>query len=128
MSYDPARICPTIVGYSYRTDAGLSRVAMTDGVIRQRRLWSNARATLNLRFVFSLEELAAAEAFLAEVGADWWPVSLITGQGGGAPALHVVRITGDPEVRALGNAQRYELLLTVETQDGLPPGDGSSSS
>ena len=126
MAFDPARICPTVTGYSYRTDAGLVRTPMTDGVIRQRRRWRNARATLNLRFVFDLEELAAADAFLAEVGADWWTITLLTGQGGATPVLHTVRLTADPEVRAVAGAARYEYLLTVETQ-GETAWAGSSS-
>lgn len=114
-AHDPARLCPTVTGYRYRSDAGLSRVPMTDGVIRQRRLWTNARATLGLRFVLTLAEIEAAEAFLEAQGGDWFTLRLVTGQGGGAPALHLVRMTEDSQIRALNNLSHYELLLTVET-------------
>lgn len=128
MSYDPDRLCPTVTGYRYVTDAGLLRVPMSDGVIRQRRMWLNARTVLDVRFILTLDELAAAEAFLYEVGADWWTMNLVTGQAGGMPTLHTVRLLADPQVRALANAPRFELLLSVETQGETGGDDGGSSS
>lgn len=124
MSYDPARWCPTVTGYRARTDAGLSRVPMTDGVIRQRRLWRTARQELGLRFVFSREEVIAAEAFIASVGADWWPLRLALDPDD-PEALTTVRLLADPEIKALNGSRYFEYLLTVETQGAVPAGSSS---
>lgn len=126
MSFDPARLCPTVTGYRYVTDAGLVRTSMEDGVIRQRRQWAAARLTLDLRFVLSLEEVYAADAFLAEIGPEWWTINLITGYQGGAAELHTVRLISNPRLAAVDKTPYYEYLFTVETAPNGPQAESSS--
>lgn len=117
MACDLDSICPTVIGYGYAPDAGLSRVEMQDGVIRQRRRWTNARYTMNLRFTFTLECLTAADEFLESVGGGWFTMSLITGKTGPDPVIHTVRLVNDPVVRMMSGKRMFEYLMTVETQD-----------
>lgn len=111
------KVCPTVVGYGYAPDAGLSRVEMQDGVIRQRRKWSNGRYTINLRFEFTQECLTAADAFFEETGSDWFTIALITGKTGPDPVIHTVRLVDNPNVRMMSGQRMFEYLITVETQD-----------
>ena len=124
MSFDPARLCPTVVGYSYRTDAGLVRTPMTDGVIRQRRQWITARQELTLRFVLSREEVIAAQAFISSVAADWWSLPLARDPGQPA-ALTIVRLLADPQIKLLAGSPYFEYLLSVETQGAALTGSSS---
>ena len=123
--YRLSALCPTVTGYHYRTDAGLVRTPMTDGVIRQRRRWTTARQELALRFVLDSEELRAAAEFWDTMGPDWFTMSLVTGRAVG-PSLHTVRLIADPQVKAMTVSRHFEYLLTVET-NGFNPAEGSSS-
>ena len=113
--------CPTVTGYSYSPDAGLVRTEMTDGVVRQRRKWGTVRNVLNLRFVLTPAELAAADLFFETAGGDWFTCTMVSGLGGGTPSMHQIRLIDNPTVRAVANAQRYEYLVKVETQGGALP-------
>lgn len=113
--------CPTVTGYSYSPDAGLVRTEMTDGVVRQRRKWGTVRNVLNLRFVLTPQELAAADLFFETTGGDWFTCTLVSGLGGGTAATHQIRLIDNPTVRAVANAQRYEYLVKVETEGGALP-------
>lgn len=125
--------CPTVTGYSYSPDAGLVRTEMTDGVVRQRRKWGTVRNVLNLRFVLTPQELAAADLFFETAGGDWFTCALVSGLGsfeGENPVTHKVRLIDNPTVRAVANAQRYEYLIKVETDpaDWVVDSDDSDSS
>lgn len=112
-------ICPTVQGYGYYPDAGLSRVEMCDGVVRQRRKWRNARMTINLRFQLTLEQMKAAEAFVTNIGSDWFTITIYTGAGGSAPSLHTVRIIKDPQIKMFNGNRNFEYLLVVETAGSI---------
>ena len=107
--------CPTVEGFSYSPDAGLVRSEMQDGVVRQRRKWTNARIALNLRFKLSKKCLIEMEKFIESVGGDWWTIYLITGKSGSTPKLHTVRLIDNPRINRMSGGQVFEYLITVET-------------
>lgn len=108
-------LCPTVEGYGYSPDAGLNRVEMNNGLVRQRRKWTNARMTINLRFKLTKECLISFENFIESVGADWWTIYLLTGKAGSEPKLHTVRLVDNPKINMLSGQKMFEYLLTVET-------------
>ena len=112
---DLSKQCPTVEGFSYSPDAGLVRNEMQDGVVRQRRKWTNARIALNLRFKLSKECLISMENFLDSVGGDWWTIYLITGKSGSDAKLHTVRLIDNPKIVRLSGGRVFEYLITVET-------------
>lgn len=117
MACNMTNLCPTVVGYGYAPDAGLSRIEMQDGVVRQRRKWSNGRYLINLRFELTRECLSAADAFFEAIGANWFTIDLITGKTGPDPVMHTVRLVDDPVVKMMAGQRMFEYLLSVETQD-----------
>lgn len=118
-SFPECANCPTVSGYGYSPDAGLVRTEMTDGVVRQRRKWTNARLTITLRFELKKACLLTVEEFITSVGADWWVIYLLTGKAGSEFELHTVRIVDNPKINMLSGQNMFEYLLTVETNGAL---------
>ena len=85
--------------YSYQPSESLIRTQMFDGYTRQRRMWTDGYRQASVSLELTQSQLVEFEAFLDEIGGDWFKMPLVTGDNPSRVAVdHRVRVIGDHSV------------------------------
>jgi hypothetical protein len=115
------RLPPPTVDSGYRIGLGLVRNRFRSGNTIQRRRYFHWPRQWRLVWRLTIDQWHTMSAFLAEYGADWFVMPLVSGQvADGALASHTVRMIGDISV----SGEQSDLLrieIDVEQASGSTP-------